>query len=46
LNHFKFVVPETSEWFIGNQEVGTLKVKIESQGKQLKAFDIEIIGAF
>jgi hypothetical protein len=46
LNHFKFVVPETSEWFIGNQEVGTLKVKIESQGKQLKAFDIEINRGF
>jgi hypothetical protein len=42
LNHFEFVVPETSEWFIGNQEVGNLKVKIESQGKQLKAFDVRI----
>ncbi len=42
LNHFDFVVPETSEWFIGNQAQGKLKAKIETQGKQLKEFDIRI----
>ncbi|MBK8854089.1 MAG: hypothetical protein IPN10_08235 [Saprospiraceae bacterium] len=46
LNHFEFAVPKTSEWFIGNQKAGNLKVKIESQGKQLKEFDIEINRGF
>ncbi|WP_154857475.1 class I SAM-dependent DNA methyltransferase [Cyclobacterium xiamenense] len=42
LNHFEFAVPNTSEWFIGNQAEGYLKVKIETQGKQLKGFDLRI----
>jgi type II restriction/modification system DNA methylase subunit YeeA len=41
-NHFEFAVPESSEWFIGNQAEGKLKAKIEKQGKQLKNFDIRI----
>ncbi|WP_350284631.1 TaqI-like C-terminal specificity domain-containing protein [uncultured Croceitalea sp.] len=41
-NHFEFAVPESSEWFIGNQAEGNLKAKIEKQGKQLKNFDIRI----
>lgn len=45
-NYFEFSVPKTSEWFIGNQTVGNLKTKIESQGKQLKEFDIEINRGF
>jgi hypothetical protein len=42
LNHFEFSVPDTAEWFIGNQAEGNLKVKIETQGKQLKEFDVRI----
>jgi len=42
LNHFEFAVPDTSEWFIGNQAEGNLKAKIEAQGKQLKEYDIRI----
>ncbi|MEL7123739.1 MAG: TaqI-like C-terminal specificity domain-containing protein, partial [Bacteroidota bacterium] len=41
-NHFEFAVPETSEWFIGNQAEGNLKSKIEKQGKPLKEFDVRI----
>jgi len=41
-NHFEFAVPDTSEWFIGKQLEGNLKAKIETQGKQLKEFDIVI----
>lgn len=42
LNHFEFAVPDTSEWFIGNQLEGNLKAKIEIQGKQLKEFKVRI----
>ncbi len=42
LNHFEFAVPNSSEWFIGNQAVGNLKAKIEAKGKQLKEFKISI----
>ncbi|MEQ8908770.1 MAG: DUF559 domain-containing protein [Vicingaceae bacterium] len=42
LNHFEFNVPDTSEWFIGNQTEGFLKTKIETRGKQLKDFDVRI----
>jgi hypothetical protein len=41
-NHFEFAVPDTAEWFIGNQVEGNLKVKIEKQGKPLKEFDVKI----
>ncbi|MGY6743541.1 MAG: type IIG restriction enzyme/methyltransferase [Cecembia sp.] len=41
-NHFEFSVPDTSEWFIGNQVEGLLKAKIETQGKQLKEYDVRI----
>lgn len=41
-NHFEFAVPDTAEWFIGNQLEGNLKAKIETKGKQLKEFDIRI----
>lgn len=40
--HFEFAVPNKSEWFIGDQGKGNLKAKIETQGKQLKEFVIEI----
>jgi hypothetical protein len=46
LNHFEFSVPDTSEWFIGNQLEGKLKAKIETQGKQLKEYEIEINRGF
>jgi type II restriction/modification system DNA methylase subunit YeeA len=45
-NHFEFAIPDTSEWFIGNQAEGNLKAKIEAQGKQLKEFNIEINRGF
>ncbi len=41
-NHFEFAVPDTAEWFIGNQLEGNLKAKIETQGKQLKEFEVRI----
>jgi len=42
-NHsFEFTIPETSEWFIGDQEAGNLKLKIESGSKLLKLFDVKI----
>jgi len=46
INHFEFAVPETSEWFVGNQAEGALKAKIEKQGRQLKEFDVEINRGF
>jgi adenine-specific DNA-methyltransferase len=46
LNHFEFAIPNTAEWFIGNQVEGNLKAKIEALGKQLKEFDIEINRGF
>ena len=42
LNHFEFSVPNTVEWFIGNRAESNLKAKIETQGKQLKEFDVRI----
>ncbi|MDO9553479.1 TaqI-like C-terminal specificity domain-containing protein [Rhodonellum sp.] len=41
-NHFDFVVPETSEWFIGEQVAGELKIKIETETKLLKDYDVKI----
>ncbi|MDF0714844.1 TaqI-like C-terminal specificity domain-containing protein [Muricauda sp. 334s03] len=46
INHFEFAIPETSEWFVGNQAEGALKAKIEKQGRQLKEFDVEINRGF
>ena len=46
LNHFDFAVPDTSEWFIGDQLEGNLKAKLENVGRQLKEFDIEINRGF
>jgi len=45
-HQFKFTPPATSEWFIGNQEVGDLKVKIENDARLLKDFRIEINRGF
>lgn len=45
-NHFEFAVPETSEWFIGNQVESNLKGKIEAKSRKLKEFDIEINRGF
>jgi adenine-specific DNA-methyltransferase len=42
LKHFEFAVPDTAEWFIGNQVESNLKTKIETQGEQLKDFDLRI----
>ena len=42
LHHFQFTIPETNEWFIGNQKVGDLKLKIETNTKLLKEYDIRI----
>lgn len=39
---FEFIPPSTSEWFIGNQSVGTLKSKIEHGSRLLKDFNIRI----
>ena len=39
---FDFSVPSTSEWFIGNQLEGALKIKIEQNAKLLKEFSIRI----
>jgi hypothetical protein len=41
-NNFEFIIPETQEWFIGNQDESLLKLKIESNAIQLKEFDIKI----
>jgi len=35
-------VPDTSEWYIGNQSAGNLKLKIEKDSKLLKDFKISI----
>ncbi|AKP51540.1 class I SAM-dependent DNA methyltransferase [Cyclobacterium amurskyense] len=42
LNNFKFEIPETTEWFIGNQVEGNLKAKIEARGRQLREFEVRI----
>ena len=39
---FEFIPPSISEWFIGNQSVGTLKFKIENGARLLKDFDVRI----
>jgi type II restriction/modification system DNA methylase subunit YeeA len=39
---FQFIIPNTSEWIIANEESGTLKQKIARIGKQLKDFKITI----
>jgi adenine-specific DNA-methyltransferase len=39
---FEFIPPSTSEWFIGNQSVGTLKSKIEYGARLLKDFNVRI----
>jgi tRNA1(Val) A37 N6-methylase TrmN6 len=39
---FEFIPPSTSEWFIGNQSVGTLKSKIENGARLLKDFNVRI----
>jgi adenine-specific DNA-methyltransferase len=41
-NCFNFIIPETYEWNIGNEETTTLKKKIEKDTKLLKDFDIKI----
>lgn len=41
-NCFRFIIPNTSEWIIGNEESGNLKQKIARIGKQLKDFKITI----
>ncbi|MDB9436722.1 TaqI-like C-terminal specificity domain-containing protein [Dolichospermum lemmermannii CS-548] len=41
-NCFQFIIPNTSEWIIGNKESGSLKQKIEQSSKLLKEFDINI----
>lgn len=39
---FEFIPPSTSEWFIGNQSVGSLKSKIENGARLLKDFNVRI----
>jgi hypothetical protein len=41
-NCFQFIIPNTSEWIIGNEKTGSLKQKIARIGKQLKDFKITI----
>ena len=41
-NCFRFIIPNTSEWIIGNEKSGNLKQKIARIGKQLKDFKITI----
>lgn len=41
-NRFEFSVPESPEWFIGNQIVANLKSKIEFQARLLKDFEVRI----
>ena len=41
-NCFQFIIPNTSEWIIGNEKSGNLKHKIARIGKQLKDFKITI----
>jgi type II restriction/modification system DNA methylase subunit YeeA len=41
-NCFQFIIPNTSEWIIGNEKSGSLKQKIARIGKQLKDFKITI----
>ena len=41
-NCFQFIIPNTSEWIISNEETVSLKQKIEQSSKLLKEFDINI----
>jgi adenine-specific DNA-methyltransferase len=41
-NQFEFIIPDTSEWFIGDQVEGKLKLKIEADTEFLKDFDVTI----
>lgn len=41
-NSFQFKIPQTNDWFIGNEQNGILKKKIENCSKLLKNFDIKI----
>lgn len=45
-HHFEFTVPETAEWFIGKQVESLLKMKIETNTKFLKEFNIDINRGF
>lgn len=45
-NSFEYIIPETSEWSIGNEQSGSLKAKIEQNSKLLKDFDININRGF
>ncbi len=45
-NSFTFKIPNTSEWFIGDQKLGELKLKVEGVGKLLKNFEIDINRGF
>ena len=40
--NFEFIPPSTSQWFIGNQSVATLKSKIENGTRLLKDFNVRI----
>ncbi len=41
-NCFQFIIPNTSEWIIGDEKTTDLKLKIEQSSKLLKKFDINI----
>jgi len=41
-NNFQFTPPATPEWFVGEQSIGLLKNKIESESKLLKDYNIRI----
>jgi len=41
-NSFQFVIPESSDWFIGDEAASKLKLKIETDSKLLKQFDLTI----
>lgn len=41
-HHFTFNIPNTSEWFIGQPEIASLKQKLESDSKLLKEFEVRI----
>ena len=41
-NSFVFIIPDSNEWIIGDEKTSLLKIKIESNCKILKDFDIRI----
>lgn len=45
-NKFSFTIPETSEWFIGDQLAGDLKTKIEANSKLLRDYSVNINRGF